>query len=165
MGPQRRCAQGVFAEDQALLGNLVSQIVVLPRVDPVQPRAHHRHGGHRVWWCMAQNGAEQRALVRRAVDAQRQPRDNGQATRTQAAGKVTGIDLPLWGGVAAAHDGDGVCGLQLGQRVRLAQDIEHQGRVCHVQQSRRVVGVCQSHHTTLNAHAWRFLQPSPSAVV
>lgn len=38
------CAQRVLAEQDALMGNVCSQYLVLRRINPVQAGAHHRHG-------------------------------------------------------------------------------------------------------------------------
>ena len=100
VGRQRRRAQGKLADEQALQGNAVRQLQVFFGVDPVQSGADHRN---------RRAAAQQRAIVRRAVDAQRQTRHHANTRAAKRLGKLPGIALALRGGIAAAHDGQALC--------------------------------------------------------
>ena len=107
---------------------------------------------------MLQVGAVQGPFVGRAVDAQRQPRDHGQAAGAEAFGKGPGILGALGRGVAAAHDGDAA--LQLcGREGACPQGVKHQRRVFHGEQGGGVCGVTQGEHGMCMGSGAAVLQP------
>ena len=96
---QRRRAERVFADEQAVRGDAVRQLEVALRIDAVEPGADHRDGA-------SPAPRLERALVRRAVDAERQARDDGEAARrSDGAAKARAFSSALRRRVAAADDG------------------------------------------------------------
>ena len=101
------------------------------RVDAVQPGADHRDRAAR---------AVERALVRRAVDAQRQARDDGRSrARLRWRGEGARVVRALRRGVAAADDGE----RRRGQQLEPALRVQQQRRVGGFEQRRRIGGVAE----------------------
>jgi hypothetical protein len=115
----------------------VRQLQVLLRVQAVVPGAHHRDGGDRI-----ARRAILGALVRRAVDAQGQARDDGDARFGEGAREAPRVLQALGRRVAAAHDAEGA----RRQRHEAAQAVQHQRRVVGLQQRCRVRGVGEGEH-------------------
>ena len=101
-------------------------------VHPVQPGAHHGHGG---------TARVQRAGVGGTVHTQRHARHHTHACGGQRLCEIVGVLRPLWGGVAAAHHGQT---LRVGQQVGVAHQKQQQRRVGGFQQLPGVSGVGQS---------------------
>ena len=132
IGRQRWGAERVFAHDgTALAGDAVGEIVVAPGVHTVQTGSHHRDG---------RRANVQRTFVRSAIHTQGQTRDDAKAGLTQRGRELAGVDLPLRRGISAAYDSDFV-GLR--QRRQLTDHIQHQRRVCHLQQRWRKTRIAQ----------------------
>ena len=107
IGRQGRCAEGVFADQDAVGGNAPRKSQVLTGVHPVKSRAHHGNRGGSV--DMGQR-AVQGSFVCGGVHAQCQPGHDGQTGCMQCTRKLARVVRALGGGVAAAHDGQATPG-------------------------------------------------------
>src|SRR5260363_157612 len=87
-------AKRPFGHDCTRRGNLLRKRMVTRRIDKIDARAHHRDGART---------ALKRALMRCAVDSQRQSRHNAQARIGQRARKLRRILKPLGTCMTASH--------------------------------------------------------------
>ena len=137
----RRCAQRELAEHESVRGNLVGQLLVLARVDPVHPGADDSDGRH------FRGVGGQGPGVRGGVDAQGHARDDAPAHAGQAVGKLPGVVSPLGRGVAGANHrqaAGAVCQwLRALQPACRPGHIQHQRGIGNVQQAVRVADVAQ----------------------
>ena len=119
----------------------MGQLQVFFGIDPVQAGAHHRNGVA---------AAQQRAIMGRTVYAQRQARHHADAGCAKSPGKLARVDFALRRGVAAAHD------CEVGWRLlcycfssclrllcKASQHVQHEGRICDVEQAGRITGIAQ----------------------
>src|SRR5581483_3020287 len=118
-------AEGVVADQAALLHDLLRQLDVLGRVDDVEATGEHGDG--------AAAGDEGRA-VRDGVDAAGEAADDGDAVTREVGREVLGGLAAVGRGAPRADDGDGP--LVLGPEV--AADVEDGRPVVHLPEAERV---------------------------
>ena len=133
--------QRIVRDQRALLRDLLGQPCVLRRVHAVEPVGEHGDGAA---------AGLQRGAVDDAVDAARQPGDDGDAVGRQAACQLPGGLPAVGGGAPRADDGDAPA--VFGQP--LPADVDHRRRIVDLAQPLRV-GVMEARD---RAHA-RLRQP------
>ena len=94
--------------------------------------------------CVA--AAQHGAVMRRAVNAQRQPRHHADSCAAERPGKLPGVAFALRRRIAAADDGQAVCYFfnscirRTGERTH---HVQHQRRIFDVEQGGRIGGIAQ----------------------
>ena len=148
-----RRARRQFTEQPTVLRDLPGQTLVGAWIDLVQAGADHGDGG-----AGERIRRLQSALVRRAIDAQRQARHHTTARCLQTVREGPRVVAALRGGVAAAHDGyAGVA-----RTLELTLGKQHRRRVVQCQQSRRVLRIAPSPDRVLHTLS-RLRQPGLGA--
>jgi len=146
---ERRRAERQLADEGAVRGDAMRQVEVAARIDPVEPRADDRDRAGRGF---------ERSFVRRAVDAEREPRDDCVASAAQVCGERPCVVDALRRRVAAADDRD------RGPRepFDLALDVQQERRVGGLEQRLRIVGLAERDDSARCIRA--FQQPASRAL-
>ena len=146
MAGQRRRAECELGHDQPGFGQLMRQRLVARGIDAVEPGADDGD---------ARTGTRQPATMRRRVDTERQPADDGEPGIGQRMGKRLGIAHPLRRGIAAADHAEA----GLAQQVAPSLAIQHGGRIGDFQQGLRIIRIRQRHQAVA-----RLIEPGQGGV-
>ena len=132
VGRLRRAVQRQFRDQRATLGQQAPGETQVPaRIE--LPQAGAQHGDRAA-------AGLQGALMRRAIDAQRQATGDAEAGRGQAVGEPPGIVQPLGTGLATADQGQ----LRPFEQLDLSFDEQQRRRIGDLGQQRRIALVTQA---------------------